>query len=374
MKVMTLVGTRPELVKLSETIKRLDEFTDHIFVHSGQNYDYELNGIFYSDLGVRKPDHYLDCAGKNAGETIANVIASSYELFARENPDALLILGDTNSSLSAISAKRHKIPVFHLEAGNRCFDENLPEEINRRIVDHISDVNLPYTEHARRNLLREGMSQEFTFAVGSPLREIIEKHRKKIDASSILQQENLNKGQYILLSAHREENLDNDRNFRAVVRSIHELAERFRMPVLYSVHPRTAKKITESGCKLPFNVRMHKPFGFTDYMKLQENAFCVVSDSGTLAEEAGICCFPAVSLRTSSERPEALEKGGFILGGRKDLAQKVDAAVRMASGKSSHEEIPDYHGNNFSDKIVKIILGYAQVVNRKVWGRENEMD
>lgn len=365
-KLTTIVGTRPELIKLSEVIKKADYAFDHIFVHTGQNYDVNLNDIFYEDLGLRKPDIYLDVAGKNLGQTMGNVIEKSYDFLAKNMPDAVLVLGDTNSALSAISAKRLKIPIFHMEAGNRCFDENLPEEINRRIIDHISDVNLPYSEHARRNLLQEGLKAEYIFVTGSPMREVISLHAKRIENSKILSKLRLGKGKYIILSAHREENIDNEKTFFSLMDAVNAMAEEYGMPVIYSVHPRSAGFIKERGFLFNGMVKQMPPFSFTDYMKLQTNAFCVVSDSGTLAEESSICGFPAVSIRTSTERPEALEKGTFLIGG---ITEKtVLQAVSIAAAKTNTlKSVLDYMDENISDKVIALVQGYTEIVNRNIW-------
>lgn len=368
---MTIVGTRPEIIKLSETIKKCDRYFDHTLVHTGQNYDYELNEIFFEDMGIRKPDIFLNVAGKNLGETMGNVLSKSYEIMIEQDPDALLVLGDTNSCLSVISAKRLKIPIFHMEAGNRCFDENLPEEINRRIVDHTSDVNLCYTEHARRYLNYEGVPKDRTFVVGSPMAEILKVHQEKIDESNVLETLKLEKGNYILLSAHREENIDNEKNFLALMNAVNELADTYDMPVIYSTHPRSRKFIDERGFKFHKNVRNLKPFGFADYNKLQLNAFCVVSDSGSVAEEASILQFPVVSVRTSTERPEAIDKGNFIIGNitTEQVLQSVDLAVETQKDNNLGVQVPDYSDDNVSTKIVKIIQSYTCIVNKVVWGK-----
>lgn len=367
--LMTIVGTRPELIRLSETIKKADGHFSHCLVHTGQNHDYALNEIFYRDLGIRKPDCHLDVVGDDLGRTMGNIIAKSYALMRERAPDALLILGDTNSALCAISAKRLKIPVFHMEAGNRCFDENLPEEINRRIVDHISDINLPYTEHARRHLLAEGIRAEYIFVVGSPMAEVIAANRDKIDQSRIADELELTKGEYLLLSAHREENIDNERNFLSLMHAINALAGRHALPVVYSMHPRSAKRIAERGFEFHPLVRLLTPFAFTDYVNLQMHARCVVSDSGTLAEEAALLGFPAVSVRTSTERPEALEKGCFILGGidEQSITQAVDMAVAMAARGCRGESVENYGSPAVSTKVIKLVQGHIDVVNKQIW-------
>lgn len=370
LKVMTILGTRPEIIRLSEVIKKCDKYFDHILVHTGQNWDYTLNQIFFEDLELRAPDHYLDSVGADLGETIGNIISKSYKLLKEVKPDALLILGDTNSALSAISAKRLKIPIFHMEAGNRCFDENLPEEMNRRIVDHIADVNLCYSEHARRYLNAEGRPKERTFVTGSPMAEVLSANLKKIETSKILETLGLEKQKYILLSAHREENIDIEKNFFALMNAVNAMAEKYEMPVVYSTHPRSAKFIDERNFKFHKNVRSLKPFGFSDYNNLQKNAFCVVSDSGTLPEESSYFrCFPAVCIRTSTERPEALDKGNFIIGSitEESVLQAVDIAVEMQNNGDYGEQVPDYTDKNVSMKVVKIIQSYTSLVNRWVW-------
>lgn len=370
LKVMTVVGTRPEIIRLSEVIKACDKYFDHILVHTGQNYDYKLNQIFFEELHLRAPDYYLDSVGKNLGETIGNIIAKSYELIERVQPDALLILGDTNSALSAISAKRLKVPIFHMEAGNRCFDENLPEETNRRIVDHISDVNLCYSEHARRYLNREGRPQERTYVTGSPMAEVLDANIDAIKNSHVLEQLGLQKNGYILLSAHREENIDIEANFFSLMNSVNAMAEKYNMPIIYSTHPRSKKAIEQRG--FPFHplVRSIEPFGFLDYNKLQMNAFCVVSDSGTLPEESAYFrSFPAVCIRTSTERPEAIDKGNFIIGCISDeqVLQAVDLAVEMTQNGDMGVNVPDYEDRNVSTKVVKIIQSYVGIVNKITW-------
>ena len=372
LKLMTIVGTRPEIIKLSEIIKKCDKYFEHILVHTGQNYDYSLNQIFFEDLGIREPDLYLDVVGSNLGQTIGNVIAKSYEVMSRVKPDALLVLGDTNSCLSVISAKRLKIPIFHMEAGNRCFDENLPEEVNRRIVDHTSDVNLCYTEHARRYLNWEGVAKERTYVVGSPMAEVLIAHEEKINNSNVLETLGLENGKYILLSAHREENIDIENNFFALMNAINAMAEKYDIPVIYSTHPRSAKFIEERNFKFHKNVRNLKPFGFSDYNNLQKNAFCVVSDSGTLPEESSYFrCFPAVCIRTSTERPEAIDKGNFIIGSitEESVLQAVDVAVEMQKNGDQGEPVHDYADMNVSTKVVKIIQSYTSIVDKIVWNK-----
>lgn len=368
LKLMTIVGTRPEIIKLSETIKLCDRLFDHVLVHTGQNYDYELYQVFFEDLRLREPDHYLGVAGADLGETMGNVLAKSYALMAEICPDALLILGDTNSCLCAISAKRLKIPIFHMEAGNRCFDENLPEEVNRRIVDTVSDVNLCYSEHARRNLAEMGCDSARTFVVGSPMREVLAANHEAIEASDVLAREGLEPGGYILLSAHREENIDNELNFGQMAEAVNALAEEYGVPVLYSMHPRARNRIEARGTVFHPLVRAHRPFGFHDYIALQKGAFCVVSDSGTLAEESAILGFPAVSLRTSTERPEVVDKGVFTLGliTAEGLIQSVEVERAL---KDRGASVCDYGDSCVSAKISKIIQGFTGYTNRWVWGR-----
>ncbi len=374
LKIMTVIGTRPEIIRLSEVIKKCDKYFEQILVHTGQNYDYELNQIFFEDLGLRQPDHYLNAVGSDLGETIGNIIAKSYKLMAEAKPDAFLVLGDTNSALAAISAKRHKIPIFHMEAGNRCFDENLPEETNRRIVDHIADVNLCYSEHARRYLNAEGTAKERTYVTGSPMAEVLSVNMEKIMASRVLDTLGLEKGKYILLSAHREENIDQEKNFFALMEAVNCLAEKYQMPIIYSTHPRSRKFIEQRGFEFHPLVRSLQPFGFSDYNHLQMNAYCVVSDSGTLPEEAAYFNakgnpFAAVCIRTSTERPEALDKGNFILGGitSTQVLQAVDMAVRMKEEGDLGVAVPDYVDENVSAKVAKLIQSYTGIIDRMVW-------
>lgn len=369
LKVMTIVGTRPEIIRLSEIIKKFDRYFEHTLVHTGQNWDYTLNQVFFENLKLREPDYYLESVGENLGETMGNIIAKSYDLLQKVQPDALLILGDTNSALSAISAKRLKIPIFHMEAGNRCFDENLPEEINRRIVDHISDVNLPYTEHARRYLLAEGVRKEHIYVTGSPMAEVLKIYEKEIEESTILEALNLKRNGYILVSAHREENIDNEQNFFSLMTAINEIAKKYQMPVIYSTHPRSQKFIEKRQFKFHPLVQNLKPFGFFDYNHLQKNAYCVMSDSGTVPEEASILQFPAVSIRTSTERPEALDKGAIILAGigTEEVLQAVELCRQMWENKELVEAVPDYRDLNVSVKVVKLIQSYTAIINKMVW-------
>jgi len=374
LKLMTIVGTRPEIIRLSEVIKKCDRYFDHLLVHTGQNYDYTLNQIFFEDLKLRQPDFYLDAVGADLGETIGNIIAKSYKLLTEQKPDALLILGDTNSALSAISAKRLKIPIFHMEAGNRCFDENLPEETNRRIVDHIADVNLCYSEHARRYLNAEGRPKERTYVTGSPMPEVLSANLVPIKSSRILEKLGLERGKYILLSAHREENIDIEDNFFNLMNAVNALAQKYDMPILYSCHPRSQKYIETRGFTFDGRVIRHPPLGFHDYNNLQLNAFAVVSDSGTLPEESTYFAakglpFPAISIRTSTERPEALDKGNFVLAGitTEQVLQAVELAVAMNANGDSGVPVNDYLDENVSVKVVKIIQSYTGVVNKMVW-------
>ena len=372
LKVMTVAGTRPELIRLSEIIKKADLYFEHTFVHTGQNYDARLNDIFYEDLGIRRPDYYLDVAGANLGETMGNIIARSYTLMQEVRPDALLILGDTNSALSAVSAKRLKIPTFHMEAGNRCFDENLPEETNRRIVDHISDVNLPYTEHARRYLIAEGVRKEHIYVTGSPMKEVILAHQEEIAGSKVLMQLGLKEKGYIVLSAHREENIDNEAHFESLMNAVNTMAETYQMPVVYSLHPRSAKFVKERSFQFHPLVTAMPPFNFTDYSALMRQAYCVVSDSGTMPEETAVSRFPAVCIRTSTERPEALDKGCFVIGGitGESLLQSVDMAVKMAEQGDFGETVSDYDAEHVSSAVIRIIQSYTRIIDDKVWRKQ----
>ncbi len=369
LKVCTIVGTRPEIIRLSEVIKKCDRYFDHILVHTGQNYDYTLNQVFFEDLGLRDPDHYLESVGANLGETMGNIIAKSYTLLEKERPDAVLVLGDTNSALSAISAKRLKIPIFHMEAGNRCWDWNVSEMINRKIVDHISDINMPYTEHSRRYLLSEGIDGKTIFVTGSPMKEVLNANIDRIEKSDVLTRLGLESGKYILLSAHREENIDIEENFMELMNSVNVIARKYGMPVIYSTHPRSAKFIEKRGFKFEPNVSSLKPFGFLDYNKLQKNAYCVMSDSGTLSEESAMLDFPAVLIRTSTERPEVLDKGTLVIGGirSEDVCRAVELSVSMHANGEKVVEAEDYADDNVSVKVVKLIQSYTHIVNKTVW-------
>ncbi len=370
LKLMTILGTRPEIIRLSAVIRCADAYFDHILVHTGQNYDYTLNQIFFEDLGLRAPDHYLNSVGSNLGETMGNIIAGAYAVMVQERPDAVLILGDTNSALSAISAKRLKIPIFHMEAGNRCWDWNVPEMVNRTIVDRISDINMPYTEHSRRYLLSEGFDGKTLFVTGSPMREVLEHSREQIAASDVLTRLGLTEGNYILLSAHREENIDHETHFLSLMNAINGIAETYNMPVLYSMHPRSKKFIEKRNFQFHPLVRAHEPFGFLDYNRLQMGARCVLSDSGTLSEESAMLHFPAVLIRTSTERPEVLDKGTIVLGGitQNDVEQAMRLAIDMHDAGEPTEMATDYHDTNVSVKVIKIIQSYSKIVKITTWG------
>ena len=377
LKLLIIVGTRPEIIRLSAVITKCRKYFDCILAHTGQNYDYNLNGIFFKDLKLADPEVYMDAVGDDLGETVGNIIASSYKLMNQIKPDALLILGDTNSCLSAISAKRLHIPIFHMEAGNRCKDECLPEETNRRIVDIISDVNLAYSEHARKYLHECGLPKERVYVTGSPMAEVLKNNLEDINNSDVLNRLKLEPKKYILLSAHREENIDTKENFESLFTAINKMAEKYNMPILYSCHPRSKKRLETSGFKLDDRVVMHEPLGFHDYNNLQMNAFCVVSDSGTLPEESSFYTsisksFPAVCIRTSTERPEALDKACFVLAGinEKDLLQAVETAVEMNNNGDYGIPVPDYVEENVSTKVVKLIQSYTGVVNKMVWRKK----
>ncbi len=369
LKLMSIVGTRPEIIRLSEVLRRADQYFEHTLVHTGQNYDYELNQIFFDELNLRKPDFFLEAAGANLGETMGNIIAKSYTVIAEQKPDALLILGDTNSALAAVSAKRLKVPIFHMEAGNRCWDWNVSEMINRKIVDHISDINLPYTENSRRYLLSEGIDGKTIFVTGSPMAEVIDAHRERIENSDVLQRLGLTHGEYILLSAHREENIDNEQNFLSLMGAVNRIAETHGMPIVYSCHPRSKKFIKQRGFEFHPLVQLLAPFGFLDYNKLQQSAYCVLSDSGTLSEESALLNFPAVLIRTSTERPEALDAGSIVVGGIEgdDVQQAMELAVAMHSAGERFGMPSDYQDKNVSVKVVKIIQSYAKIVDETVW-------
>ncbi len=374
LKLLIIVGTRPEIIRLSAVITKCRKYFDTVLAHTGQNYDYNLNGVFFHDLGLADPEVYLDAVGKDLGETMGNIIAKSYALMAETRPDAVLVLGDTNSCLSVIGAKRLHIPIFHMEAGNRCKDECLPEETNRRIVDIISDVNMAYSEHARRYLADCGLPKERTYVTGSPMAEVLHKNLAKIEASDIHKRLGLEKGKYILLSAHREENIDTEKNFTSLFTAVNAMAEKYDLPILYSCHPRSRKRLEASGFQLDKRVIQHEPMGFHDYNCLQMNAFAVVSDSGTLPEESSFFTsvghpFPAVCIRTSTERPEALDKGCFILAGidTRSLLQAVDTAVELVKNGDTGLPVPDYTDENVSDKVVCIIQSNTGVVNKMVW-------
>ena len=369
LRLMTFVGTRPEVIKLSAIIKKCDLYFEHLLIHTGQNYDYNLNKVFFEELGLREPDYYLGVVGENLGQTMGNVISKSYELMQQIKPDAILVLGDTNSCLCVISAKRLKIPVFHMEAGNRCKDENLPEEVIRRIVDVTSDVNLCYSEHARRYLLDSGVKPEYVFKVGSPMAEILSEYLENINQSNVLERLGLEEGKYILLSAHREENIDIEANFISLMGAVNAMAESYDMPILYSCHPRSQKHIEQRGFIFDRRVIKHSPLGFFDYNCLQQKAFCVVSDSWTLPEESAYFKFPAVSVRTSTERPEAVDSGVFTIGSitKEEVLQAVKLAVSMKENRDMPSNVEAYTEENVSVKVIKIIQGYVGIINRMVW-------
>lgn len=369
LKLMTIVGTRPEIIKMSAIIKKSDKYFDHVLVHTGQNYDYTLNEVFFKDLGLREPDYYLGVVGNNIGETMGNVISKAYNLMVEVKPDAVIVLGDTNSCLSIIAAKRLKIPIFHMEAGNRCKDENLPEEVIRRIVDVTSDVNLCYSEHARRYILDSGVKPEYTYVVGSPMAEVLKESQADIDKSDVLTRLGLEKGRYILLSAHREENIDIESNFFSLMNAVNAMAQHYDMPILYSCHPRSQKIIGQRGFRFDSRVIQSQPLGFFDYNHLQQHAFCVVSDSGTVPEESAYFHFPAVSVRTSTERPEAMDKGVFTIGSisTEQVLQAVNMAVEMHACGDDACDVPAYVDENVSTKVVKLIQSYTGIINKMVW-------
>jgi len=373
LKVMTVLGTRPEIIRLSETIKKLDKFTNHILVHTNQNYDYELNKIFFEGLGLRDPDYSLDVKADSIGEQIGKILIQTEKVMVEEKPEAMLILGDTNSALSCIVAKRLKIPIFHMEAGNRCFDDRVPEEINRRIVDHTSDINLPYTEHARRNLLREGLSPENIFVTGSPIAEVLKFNMEKIERSSIMQSLNLKKDNYFLISIHREENVDNPKNFKAILEALELIANKYGYPLVISTHPRTQRRINELKFSQNDLFSFHKPFGMFDYIKLQKNAYCNLSDSGTIHEDAGIMGIPALVIRESTERPEAIDTGNVILTGMNSTSILLSIEVaRKQYEQSVNFSVPfDYCDLNVSDKVIRLIIGYSKLIPKKKYFIEN---
>ena len=371
LKVLTIVGTRPEIIKLCRVIHQLDKHTEHILVHSGQNYDYELNEIFFQQMDIRKPDHFLNAAGETAAQTIGNLIAKADEIFVATQPDALLILGDTNSCLAAYPAKRRRIPIFHMEAGNRCFDQRVPEEINRKMIDHISDINLPYTEHARRYLLAEGFKQEMVIKTGSPMKEVIDHYLPQIKASEILEKLNLVPDRYFVISTHREENIDSEINFKDMMDTLTAIAEKYDWPLIVSTHPRTRKRMKSMGLRdLDHRINFLKPLSFFDYVKLQMNSYCTLSDSGTITEESSILNFPAVTIRQAHERPEGMDEGTLIMCGlkKKSVLEAIDV-VRSHSDKRSRpfRIVPDYDVENVSKKVLRIILSYTDYVNRIVW-------
>ena len=374
MKVMTIVGTRPEIIKLSRIIAEIEKHLDHVLVHTGQNYDFELNEIFFRDLGVRKPDHFLDAAGGSAAETIGAVIAKSHDVMVKERPDALILYGDTNSCLSVITAKRLKIPIFHLEAGNRCFDQRVPEEINRKVVDHLSDINMVLTEHARRYLLAEGLRPETVIKTGSPMKEILDFHEEQISSSDVLERLGLKSGNFFVVSAHREENVDSEKNFRVLLDSLNAVAEAHDCPVIVSTHPRTRKRIEELEIKdIDERIRLMKPLGFFDYIKLQMEAKCVVSDSGTITEESSILYFPAVMIRQAHERPEGMDEGTLIMCGlnRPHVLKSIEIALsQFDPDKRAWRIVGDYDTDNISRKVLKIIMSYVDLINRTTWHKD----
>lgn len=368
MRVMTIVGTRPEIIKLACVIKELDKYTDHILVHTGQNYDYELNQVFFEDLDLREPDVYMNAAGENAAETIANVIAKSDKLFKEYKPDAVLLYGDTNSCLAVISAKRNKIPVFHMEAGNRCFDERVPEELNRKVLDHLSDINMTLTEHARRYLIAEGIRPETIIKTGSSMQEVFAMNKDKIAQSNVLERLGLKEKEYFVLSAHREENVDSEKNFINLLNSINKVAEVYKIPIVFSAHPRTRKKIETMNFKFNDLVKYMKPLGFNDYNKLQQNAFCVISDSGTITEESSLLGFPAITIRQAHERPEGMDEGTLIMSGVEE--QGILDAIKVVTDQNvKMNPVADYQAPHLASKVVRIILSYTDYINRTVWKR-----
>ena len=377
LKVMVVVGTRPEIIRLSEVIKAIDNYFELVLVHTGQNYDYTLNQVFFEEFGLKEPDYYLSSPGKHLGETVGNIISKSYEIIKKVNPDALLVLGDTNSCLAAYSAKRLKVPIFHMEAGNRCFDFNVPEEINRRVVDHISDVNLAYTENARRYLINEGIKNDFLYVTGSPMAEVLYSNMKSIEKSEVLKKLSLNEKDYFVVSAHREENIDIDSNFIELTKSLNKIAEIYGKRIIFSTHPRTAKKIKEKNITFNSLITNIEPLGFFDYVALQQHAYCVLSDSGTIPEECSILNFPGVSLRNSTERPEALDAGSVVLGSvrEKDLISAIEIAVNSFKENKANP-VKDYRDMNVSEKVIKIIQSYYNIINERTWKKNllNESD
>jgi len=372
-KIMTILGTRPEIIKLSKVINEVDKYFDHTLVHTGQNYDYELNEIFFNDLEVRKPDYFLDVASERTGETIGNIISKSDKILEDIAPDALILYGDTNSCLSAIAAKRRKIPIFHFEAGNRSFDLRVPEEINRKIVDHTSDINFTLTDHARRYLIMEGIRPDKIFKSGSHMYEVLENAKEKIENSNIINDINLEKNKYFLVSMHREENIDDENNFSSLIKILNEIAQNYKLPILISTHPRTQKKLDKLKIHKPKNLIFMKPFGFFDYIKLQQNAYCVISDSGTITEESSILKFPAVNIRNAHERPEGMDYGSVIMAGISSnrIQESIDVTVKQfKSNKSSFQDIEDYKNMHVSKQVVRTILSYIDVINRDTWKKK----
>ncbi len=370
LKLLTVIGTRPEIIRLTEIIKLADKSFNHILVHTGQNYDFTLNEIFFNDLHLRKPDYFLEVVGNNLGQTIGNVISKTYDVLVKEKPDALLVLGDTNSVLCTIAAKRLKIPIFHMEAGNRCFDQNVPEEINRKISDHISDINLTYTEHSRRYLLSEGFRKDHVFVTGSPLFEVLNNFKSEIEKSKILTNLNLSKGKYFVVSAHREENIDLGNNFNFLVNSINEVAETYSLPIIFSTHPRTQNKISDNNIKFNSLVKNIEPLGFFDYVNLQQNAFCVLSDSGTISEESAMMGFRAVSIRTSTERPEAIDAGSIVLGGitSREILNSIEISIQTFDNNIL--ELPnEYKIKDVSKRVIKVIQSYTSIINQVIWNK-----
>ena len=370
LKVITVLGTRPEIIRLSECIKKCDRVFDHILIHTGQNYDYELNEVFFQDLGLRKPDYFLNVAGAHLGETIGNVIANTYEVFVKEKPDALLVLGDTNSILCTIPAKRLKIPIFHMEAGNRCFDQNVPEEINRKVADHISDINLCYTENSRRYLLSEGVRKEHVFLTGSPMKEIFTVHQQKIESSKVLSDLGLTPQKYIVASIHREENTDIKNHFEIIAHSLNKVAEVYGLPIIFSTHPRTLKRIQENQIQFHPLIQNIKPLGFFDYVQLQKSAYIVLSDSGTLSEESAMLTFDAVSIRTSTERPESIDAGTFVLGGiqEDEILQAIQIVKDTPVSEATRLPI-GYEIENTSDRVIRVIQSFTSIINKVIWDK-----